>query len=440
MTVKYIVMPCVRFLELFPVGKTRVQNVFVGSLRRHAGHNRWSKIGRDKSITDAQRGSMFYKLTKQLGAAHKESGGNLDDDRYKNSLQRCKDAQVPKALIERTLSKADTDKNERCIIEARGPGGSVLYVECLTDSKARTNIEIKKIITKNGAQLPEPGSLGFMFVRKGILNTKNVVDDVLEAAIDVGAEDVLEDVKTNGSVILCQPENLYKVKNGLEASGISVSECRLIYHPTNVVELVEEDRVVFDELAALIDSHEDVVEVFSPRIFVQFSIAHPTMLADPSEMHNNSVCTVNDPSMTESLANRALKIKVKEQESKVRRHDVKARVVLFIYHPNTQTWKEHGKGDIYILRRREISPRVWMQGKDYLVVHHYIKMCKILRDVDEHANFLRWTSASDFDGEKFHLRMFSAQFATNEDKIKFEREFEYSLTYCSELENQVSFS
>ncbi|KNC84564.1 hypothetical protein SARC_03237 [Sphaeroforma arctica JP610] len=243
---------------------TTRRQVLSDCFRRHAGHNKWSKIKRDKAMTDFKRGTIFSKLTKQLSLAMKDSNNNKDDDRFKNAMQRCREAQVPKALIDRTLSKATTGRTDPVIYEARGPGGALLYVDCLTDSKGRTNIEIKKILTKNGAQIATPNSLAFMFEKRGFMIVDQSADNALEAAINAGADDVEEcDEGEESAMVICQPEELYRVKSALEASGMSVTDCRLTYQPTSLTELDAEDQLQLNDLVELLEEHDDVLEVYT---------------------------------------------------------------------------------------------------------------------------------------------------------------------------------
>src|ERR687889_1928997 len=172
-----------------------------------SGHSKWASIKHKKAITDSRRGAQFTKLARAIQVAAREGGGELvGNPALQLAVQKAKDARMPKDNIERAIAKGtgadkDADAFESVTYEGYGPGGVALLVEALTDNRNRTGSEVRHIFTQSGGNLGEPGSVAWVFDKKGVIvvDAERYSEDDLFVAIDAGAEDVTID------------ENVYEV-------------------------------------------------------------------------------------------------------------------------------------------------------------------------------------------------------------------------------------
>src|SRR3712207_3416711 len=187
-----------------------------------AGHSKWAGIKHKKAIVDARRGKLFTKLARAITVAAKEGGGDPEGNpRLALAVQKARDASMPKANIERAIAKgtgsgADADALETGVYEGYGPGGVALLVEATTDNRNRTGSEIRHAFNKHGGNLGEPGSVGYLFDKKGIVvvDGERYDEDDLMAAIEAGAEDI--SVDEDGFEILPEPSDLTAGRPALE--------------------------------------------------------------------------------------------------------------------------------------------------------------------------------------------------------------------------------
>src|SRR3954452_20768735 len=163
-----------------------------------SGHSKWASIKHKKAVVDARRGAHFTKLARAIQIAAREGGGDPDmNATLANAVQKAKDARMPKDNIERAIAKgtgagADADAIEAILYEGYGPGGVALLVETLTDNRNRTGSEVRNMFTKSGGSLGEPGSVAWIFEKKGevVVDGLRYGEEDLLAAIDAGAEDL----------------------------------------------------------------------------------------------------------------------------------------------------------------------------------------------------------------------------------------------------------
>src|SRR6476661_1594713 len=165
-----------------------------------AGHSKWASIKHKKKATDAKRGALFTKLTRAITVAAREGGGDPDGNpSLVLAIQKAKDASMPKDNIERAIAKGtgadqDADAFEAIVYEGYGPGGVAVLVEALTDNRNRTSSDVRHAFSKHGGSLGEPGSVAWIFEKKGAIavDADRYGEDDLIVAIDAGAEDVRE--------------------------------------------------------------------------------------------------------------------------------------------------------------------------------------------------------------------------------------------------------
>ena len=166
-----------------------------------AGHSKWAGIKHKKAIVDARRGKLFTKLARAITVAAKEGGGDVDGNpSLALAVQKAKDASMPKDNIERAIAKgtgagADAAALETVLYEGYGPGGVALLVEAVTDNRNRTGSEVRHMLSKGGGSLGEPGSVGYLFDKRGVIVVDAAAydEDDLMPAIEAGAEDVTVD-------------------------------------------------------------------------------------------------------------------------------------------------------------------------------------------------------------------------------------------------------
>ena len=170
-------------------------------IRGMAGHSKWAGIKHKKAIVDARRGKLFTKLARAITVAAKEGGGDLEGNpALALAVQKAKDASMPKDNIERAIAKGtgeggDADALEDVMYEGYGPGGVALLVEATTDNRNRTGSEVRHAFGKHGGNLGEPGSVAYLFDKKGVVvvDAERYTEDDLMVAIDAGAEDIAMD-------------------------------------------------------------------------------------------------------------------------------------------------------------------------------------------------------------------------------------------------------
>src|SRR5436309_12138992 len=187
-----------------------------------AGHSKWAQIKHKKAVTDAKRGAQFTKLARAIQVAARDGGGDpAGNAALATAMVKARDARMPKDNIERAIAKgtgagADAEAIESVLYEGYGPGGVAILVEALTDNRNRTGSEVRHLFTKSGGNLGEPGSVAWVFEKKGIVvvDASRYSDDELLPAIEAGAEDV--GIDENVYEITTAPGDFTAVRGALE--------------------------------------------------------------------------------------------------------------------------------------------------------------------------------------------------------------------------------
>jgi len=224
-----------------------------------AGHSKWANIQHRKGRQDAARSKLFSKLSKEITVAAKMGDPDPEKNpRLRLAVKEAKSNSVPKDVIERAIKKSaagDGDDYEEIRYEGYGPNGVAIIVEAMTDNRNRTASNVRSTFSKNGGNLGETGSVGFMFERKGEITYSpdaGDADTVMMAAIEAGAEDV--ESSDDGHVIWCQDTDLSDVANALEQELGESQSTKLVWKPTTTTEL---DLDGMRGLMKLIDALED---------------------------------------------------------------------------------------------------------------------------------------------------------------------------------------
>jgi YebC/PmpR family DNA-binding regulatory protein len=234
-----------------------------------SGHSKWSSIKHKKGAADAKRGKLFTKLARAITVAARDGGGDTDGNpALATAVQKARDASMPKDNIQRAIDRgtgagSDSAAIERIVYEGYGPAGVAVLVEALTDNRNRAGAEIRLAFTKHGGSLGEPGSVAWIFEKKGavVVDAERYGEDDLIAAIDAGAEDVRED----GSELraICDPGDLSAVREALEQAGVEVKSASVATEPKSTVEVKGHDAERVLKLLEALDDQDDVDEVFA---------------------------------------------------------------------------------------------------------------------------------------------------------------------------------
>jgi YebC/PmpR family DNA-binding regulatory protein len=234
-----------------------------------SGHSKWASIKHKKAVVDARRGQQFTKLARAITVAAREGGGDPDANAtLANAIQKAKDASMPKDNIERAIAKgtgagADASAIETVVYEGYGPGGVALLVEALTDNRNRTGAEIRHLFSKHGGSLGEPGSVSYLFAKRGIVvvdSTRYSEDDLL-VAIEAGAQDVAVDEEV--FEIVAEPGDLSAVRAALEQAGIEIERAELTQQPSTRVLVDETTAPKLFRLIEALEDNDDVDAVHS---------------------------------------------------------------------------------------------------------------------------------------------------------------------------------
>ncbi len=236
-----------------------------------SGHSKWANIKHKKGKADAHKGKMFTKLGRELVVASRASGGDINDFRLKIAIENAKAENVPNENIQRAILKgtggAEGSVYEELRYEGYGPGGVAVMIDILTDNRNRTAGEIRHIFSKNGGNMGETGSVGWMFEEKGQLRIlreglKLSEDELMMLALDSGAEDFEADEE--GYVVYTTPDAMESVRQALLEQAISVTEAVLSPIPENTIEITDaaQARKIVHLLDTLED-HDDAQGVYS---------------------------------------------------------------------------------------------------------------------------------------------------------------------------------
>ena len=227
-----------------------------------SGHSKWATTKRQKAVVDAKRGALFTKIGNQIAIAARSGTDPAMNPSLAMVLEKARLANMPKANIERAIARV-ADKNAAALIEetyeAYGPGGVGIIIEVATDNKNRTMPEVRHTLEKNGGRMADPGSVMFQFSRKGVIFTKATGDEIMMAALDAGAEDIVDE--EDGTAIYTAAGDLMKVRGALIEAGYEIDSAELQYVPNNTVPIDEETAPKVEKILDAVDDLDDVVAV-----------------------------------------------------------------------------------------------------------------------------------------------------------------------------------
>ncbi|MET7694729.1 YebC/PmpR family DNA-binding transcriptional regulator [Streptomyces sp. NPDC005483] len=235
-----------------------------------SGHSKWATTKHKKAVIDAKRGKLFAKLIKNIEVAARMGGVDLDGNpTLFDAVQKAKKSSVPNKNIDSAIKRgggleAGGADYETIMYEGYGPNGVAVLIECLTDNRNRAASDVRVAMTRNGGNMADPGSVSYLFNRKGVVIVPKgelSEDDVLGAVLDAGAEEV-NDLGESFEV-LSEATDLVAVRTALQDAGIDYDSADANFVPTMQVELDEDGaRKIFRLIDALEDS-DDVQNVFA---------------------------------------------------------------------------------------------------------------------------------------------------------------------------------
>ncbi len=239
-----------------------------------AGHNKWSKVKHIKGAADAKRSKLFSNLSREVTIAARDGGGDPDlNPRLRNAILAAKSKSMPNDTIDRAVKKGTGELGgetiEEALYEGYAPGGVAMLIEVATDNKNRTAADIRSIFNKNNGSLGSSGSVAYMFERKGeiqILADAATEEEVLEAALEAGAEDV--ESSDEGHTVYTASDQLYAVGEKFQASGLTMESQKLVYIPQTVTQVP--DKSTASQVLRLYEALEDCDD--TQDVFANFEI------------------------------------------------------------------------------------------------------------------------------------------------------------------------
>jgi YebC/PmpR family DNA-binding regulatory protein len=248
-----------------------------------SGHSKWATTKHKKAVIDSRRGKLFAKLIKNIEVAARAGGGDLaGNPTLFDAVQKAKKSSVPNDNIDRAVKRgsgaeAGGADYQAIMYEGYGPNGVAFLIECLTDNKNRAAMEVRTAMSRNGGSLADPGSVSYLFHRKGVVlvaqeqdGRRVTEDDVLEATLDAGAEEV-NDLGESFEVV-SEATDLLAVRTALQAAGIDYDSADVSFVPSMNVDL---DEHAAPKVFRLVDALEDLDDV--QNIYGNFDVSDEVM-------------------------------------------------------------------------------------------------------------------------------------------------------------------
>ena len=234
---------------------------------RMSGHSKWASIKHKKAVVDSRRGAHFSKLTRAIMVAARDGGGDpAANATLENAVRKAKEASMPKENIERAIAKGtgeggEAEAIETVLYEGYGPGGVALLVEALTDNRNRTSADVRHAFSKHGGNLGEPGSVAYLFDKKGtiVIDSARFSEEDLLPAVEAGAEDISTDEGV--FEVISEPNDFMAVRGALEAAGVEMLSADMAYRPSSLVPIDERQAKALMTLIDALEESDDVEAV-----------------------------------------------------------------------------------------------------------------------------------------------------------------------------------
>jgi YebC/PmpR family DNA-binding regulatory protein len=245
-----------------------------------SGHSKWHSIKHKKGALDAKRGKLFTKFIKEITVAARSGGGDPDANaRLRKAINDAKAGNMPNDTIDRAIRRGTGEEEgvnyEEITYEGYGPGGVALMVQSMTDNRNRTVAEIRHIFSKNGGNLGESGSVGWMFEKKGYIVVEKAAkseEELFELAIDAGADDLRDD--EDNFEIITSPDAFDSVLTAVKGAGVEPQVAEVEMVPQNYIKLEGSDARQMLKLMEALEDHDDV-----QKVSANFDISEADMAA-----------------------------------------------------------------------------------------------------------------------------------------------------------------
>jgi YebC/PmpR family DNA-binding regulatory protein len=246
-----------------------------------SGHSKWATTKHKKAVIDAKRGKLFAKLIKNIEVAARTGGGDPDGNpTLYDAIQKARKTSVPNDNIERAVKRGSGAEAggadwQTIMYEGYGPSGVAVLIECLTDNRNRAAMEVRTAMTRNGGSMADPGSVSYLFTRKGVVIVPAEglgEDDVLAAVLDAGAEEVNN--LGEAYEVVSEATDLVAVRSALQSAGIDYESADMSFLPSVQVPL-EEDGA--RKVLKLVDALEDLDDV--QNVYANFDVSDEVMAA-----------------------------------------------------------------------------------------------------------------------------------------------------------------
>jgi YebC/PmpR family DNA-binding regulatory protein len=244
-----------------------------------SGHSKWATTKHKKAVVDAKRGKLFAKLIKNIEVAARTGGGDpAGNPTLYDAIQKAKKTSVPNDNIDRAVKRGSGAEAggadwQTIMYEGYGPSGVAVLIECLTDNRNRAASEVRVAMTRNGGSMADPGSVSYLFARKGVVLVPKAglsEDDVLAAVLDAGAEEVNDLGET--FEVVSEPTDLVAVRTSLQDAGIDYESAEASFVPSVTVQLDEDGA---GKVFRLIDALEDSDDV--QNVWANFDVSDEVM-------------------------------------------------------------------------------------------------------------------------------------------------------------------
>lgn len=233
-----------------------------------SGHSKWATIKRKKGATDAARGKLFTRLTREISIAARMGGGDPGGNaRLRKAMSEARGQQMPSDKIERAIKRGTGEiegaSYDEVLYEGTGPGGTLFMVEGTTDNRNRTVAELRKMFDRHNGTLGSTGTAAWAFDRRGVVVVAGSVteEQLMESAVEAGAEDYEFD--GDQWTVYTPPDQLEAVVSAIEAAKLEVVNQSLGYVPKNKKEVRNRDAEVCLNLGDALDEHDDVTRVYA---------------------------------------------------------------------------------------------------------------------------------------------------------------------------------
>lgn len=233
-----------------------------------AGHSKWANIKHKKAAADAKRGKVWTRLIKEIQVAARMGGGDIDSNpRLRLAVEKAYDANMPKDNVNRAIQRGvggvDGASYEEIRYEGYGIGGAAIIVDTMTDNRVRTVADVRHAFSKYGGNMGTEGSVSFQFKHVGqlIFAPGSDEDQIMEVALEAGAEDVITD--DEGAIeVLTAPAEFETVRDALQAKGLTPEVAEVTMRPENTIALQGDDAARMQKLLDMIEDLDDVQDVY----------------------------------------------------------------------------------------------------------------------------------------------------------------------------------